>query len=103
MTKRERFLAEMEQVMLWAGYLAIVEPYYAKAKRGRPLVGLGQMLPVLLVQQWKNLSNEGVEGSFTRRTAKNRAERLLRSFRCGRVLPLLKLSIGVACGPILST
>ena len=51
-TRRERFLAEMEQVMPWQDVLAIVEPHYPKGKRGRPPIGLERMLRVYLIQQW---------------------------------------------------
>ena len=35
-TRRERFLVEMEQVVPWAGLLALIEPFYPKAGNGRP-------------------------------------------------------------------
>ncbi|MCB1967055.1 MAG: hypothetical protein KDI64_13715, partial [Candidatus Accumulibacter sp.] len=46
LTKREVFLAEMEQIMPWAELLAVVEPHYPKGKRGRPPIGLERMLRV---------------------------------------------------------
>jgi IS5 family transposase len=64
-TRRELFLAEMEQVMPWAELLGVIEPYYPKGKRGRPPVGLKRMLRVYLVQQWYSLSDEGVEDAIT--------------------------------------
>ena len=38
MTKREQFLAEMEQVMPWQSLYALIEPHYPKrnAAGGRP-------------------------------------------------------------------
>ena len=65
LTKREVFLAEMEQIMPWAELLAVVEPHYPKGKRGRPPIGLERMLRVYFVQQWNNLSDEGVEDAIT--------------------------------------
>ncbi len=65
LTRREVFLAEMEQVMPWAELLAVVEPHYPKGKRGRPPIGLERMLRVYFVQQWNNLSDEGVEDAIT--------------------------------------
>jgi len=65
LTKREMFLAEMEQVMPWAELLAVVEPHYPKGKRGRPPIGLERMLRVYFVQQWNRLSHEGVEDAIT--------------------------------------
>ena len=34
-TRRERFLAEMEQVVPWDRLLALMEPHYPKADKGR--------------------------------------------------------------------
>ncbi len=34
-TRRERFLAEMDQVVACSGLLALIEPYYPKAGGGR--------------------------------------------------------------------
>ena len=34
-TRREVFLAEMEQVIPWEALLALIEPVYPKAGRGR--------------------------------------------------------------------
>ena len=65
MTRRERFLAEMELVTPWAELLAVIEPHYPKGKRGRPPVGLERMLRVYFVQQWYGLSDEGVEDAIT--------------------------------------
>ena len=64
-TRRELFLAEMEQVMPWAELLGVIEPYYPKGKRGRPPMGLKRMLRVYLVQQWYGLSDESVEDAIT--------------------------------------
>lgn len=35
-TRRESFLAEMEQVVPWVGLLALIESLYSKAGNGRP-------------------------------------------------------------------
>ena len=43
----------------------MVEPHYPKGKRGRPPIGLERMLRVYVVQQWNNLSDEGVEDAIT--------------------------------------
>jgi IS5 family transposase len=43
-TRRERFLEEMEQIVPWAELHALVEPYYPKGKKGRPVMGLSIML-----------------------------------------------------------
>lgn len=64
-TRREKFLSEMERVVPWADLLAVVEPHYPKGKRGRPPVGLERMLRTYFVQQWFGLSDEGVEDAIT--------------------------------------
>jgi IS5 family transposase len=51
----------MEQIVPWAELLALVEPHYAKAGKGRQPVGLSIMLRTYFVQQWFNLSDPGVE------------------------------------------
>jgi IS5 family transposase len=60
-SRRELFLDEMEQIVPWAELLALVEPHYAKAGKGRQPVGLSIMLRTYFVQQWFNLSDPGVE------------------------------------------
>jgi transposase, IS5 family len=56
-TRRERFLEEMEQIVPWAELHALVEPYYPKGEKGRPVMGLSIMLRVYFLQQWFNLSD----------------------------------------------
>jgi IS5 family transposase len=34
-TRRERFLAEMEKVVPWDRLVAVIEPHYPKGERGR--------------------------------------------------------------------
>jgi IS5 family transposase len=65
LTKREVFLAELEQLIPWSALLAVVLPYYPKSSRGRPPVGLARMLRVYCVQVCYNLSDEGVEDAIT--------------------------------------
>ncbi|ONP33166.1 IS5 family transposase, partial [Burkholderia cenocepacia] len=43
-TKRQRFLAEMEKVVPWSRLLSVIGPYYPKGERGRPPIGLERML-----------------------------------------------------------
>ena len=42
-TRRDKFLAEMEQVVPWARLVARLQPFYPKGERGRPPVGLERM------------------------------------------------------------
>ena len=37
-TRRERFLAEMDSVIPWSRLLALIEPHYPKGEGGRPAV-----------------------------------------------------------------
>jgi transposase, IS5 family len=64
-TRREKFLAEMERVVPWSRLLASIEAYYPKGARGRPPVGLERMLRLYFVQQWYGLSDEGVEDAVS--------------------------------------
>ncbi len=63
-TKRERFLAEMEKVVPWTRLVAAVEPHYPKGERGRPPIGLQRMLRIYFLQQWYGLSDEGLEDAL---------------------------------------
>ena len=56
-TRRERFLAEMDAVIPWARLLTLVEPHYPKAGQGRQPLGLEKMLRIYFLQQWFNLSD----------------------------------------------
>src|SRR6266540_4955028 len=63
-TRRERFLAEMDQVIPWRPLLALIEPHYPKAGRGRQPLGLEKMLRIYFVQQWFNLSDPQAEDAI---------------------------------------
>ena len=60
-TRREVFLAEMEQVVPWDTLLALIEPYYPVAGRGRHPYPIATMLRVHLLQNWFGLSDPGME------------------------------------------
>jgi len=61
-TRCERFLDEMNRMVLWAELVAVIEPVYPKADgSGRPPIGIDQMLRVLCLQQWFNLLDPAVE------------------------------------------
>lgn len=60
-TRRERFLAEMDAVIPWAELRALIAPYYPKAGNGRQPIGLERMLRIYFLQQWFNLSDPMAE------------------------------------------
>jgi IS5 family transposase len=57
-TRREKFLGDMEKVMPWGRLVGVVEPHYPKGERGRPPVGIERMLRIYFLQQWYALSEE---------------------------------------------
>ena len=63
-TRREKFLARMEEVIPWIQLLAVVEPHYPKGERGRPPLGLERMLRVYFLQQWYGLADEALEDAL---------------------------------------
>jgi len=60
-TRKEEFLAEMEQVVPWASLLKLIEPLYPVAGRGRRPYPLETMLRVHLLQNWYGLSDPAME------------------------------------------
>ena len=60
-TRRDRFLAEMEQVVPWPRLVARLAPLYPKGERGRPPVPLERMLRVHFLQQWYALADPAME------------------------------------------
>jgi IS5 family transposase len=61
-TRRELFLAEMDQVVPWKSLLALIEPHYPKLGRpGRQPYPLATMLRIHFLQQWYGLSDPAME------------------------------------------
>ena len=60
-TRREKFLHEMDQVVPWSRWMALIEPHYPKAGVGRRPMPLERMLRIYLLQQWFNLSDPAME------------------------------------------
>src|SRR5665213_3882184 len=58
-TRREQFLAEMDQVVPWTRLYAVIEPHYPKGspKGGRPPLPLARMFRIYCLQKWYNLSD----------------------------------------------
>jgi IS5 family transposase len=63
-TRRDKFLAEMEQVVPWARLAERLRPLYPKGERGRPPIALDRMLRIYFVQQWYGLADEAVEDAL---------------------------------------
>ena len=71
-TRRDSFLATMEQIVPWAGLREVIEPHYPKACNGRPPVRLERMLRMYFVQYWFNLSGAACEYALLDSTALRR-------------------------------
>jgi len=64
-TRRDRFLAEIEQFTPWEDLYRLLLPYYpASGGRGRPPIGLARMLRMYVAQQCFGLSDEGTEDAI---------------------------------------
>lgn len=64
-TRRDRFLAEIEAVKPGAALIADVEPFYPKGEGcGRPPTGAERMLCMVIAQQCFGLYDEGVENAI---------------------------------------
>ena len=64
LTRRERFLSEMEKLMPWERLVGVIAPFYPKGERGRPPMGIEKMLRVYFLQQWYALADEALEDAL---------------------------------------
>jgi IS5 family transposase len=62
-TRREKFLAEMDQVIPWQRLGKRIEPFYRKTG-GRPPYPLSVMLRIHLMQHWYGLSDPAMEDAL---------------------------------------
>jgi len=60
-TRREKFLAQMEAVVPWGEWVALIEPYYYPGERGRRPIGIECMLRLYMLQIWYDLADEALE------------------------------------------
>lgn len=60
-TRRQVFLAEMDQVIPWSGLEELIRPHYPAFGRGRQPYPLASMLRVHLMQQWFGYADEAME------------------------------------------
>ena len=63
-TKREAFLENMDRIIPWKEWTDLIIPCYPAGKRGRPPRGIETMLRMILLQDWFNLSDEGLEDTI---------------------------------------
>ena len=63
-TRREKFLGEMERVVPWKRLVALLQPHYPTGRRGRPPIGLERMLRIYFLQQWYTLADEALEDAL---------------------------------------
>ena len=64
-TRRDRFLAEIEAVTPWAALAAQIESFYPNGVgKGRPPIGLPRMLRMYVAQQCFGPSDEGMEDAI---------------------------------------
>lgn len=65
LTRRDRFLAEIDSATPWGKLHKLIEPFYPKASgAGRPPIGLARMLRMYVAQQCFGLSDEGIEDAI---------------------------------------
>ena len=63
-TKRDVFLATMNEIVPWQALCEVIEPHYPKPGNGRPPIGLERMLRMYFVQHWFNLADEACEDAL---------------------------------------
>ena len=63
-TRRERFLGEMEEVVPWERLVAVIQPHYPTGERGRPPIGIERMLRIYFLAQWHGLADEALEDAI---------------------------------------
>ena len=63
-TRRERFLGEMEEVVPWERLVEVIRPHYPTGERGRPPIGMERMLRIYFLQQWYGLADEALEDAI---------------------------------------
>ncbi len=65
LTRRDRFLAQIDTVTPWGKLHELIEPFYPKVVgAGRPPIGLARMLRMYVAQQCFGLSDEGIEDAI---------------------------------------
>lgn len=63
-TRREKFLVDMDQIIPWDEFVRAIEPYYPKEGNGRRPQGLEKMLRIYMLQLWFKLSDPQAEDTL---------------------------------------
>ena len=79
-TLRERFLDEMDAVIPWKRLVALIEPHYPKAGRGRHPQPLETMLRIHFLQHFFNLSDPAAQDALHDSASMARFARLRPNF-----------------------
>ena len=79
-TRRERFLLEMDGAVPWTRLVGLIAPCYPAGKRGRPPLGVELMLRVYFLQRWYALADEALEDAI-------HDSRAMRAFVSGDIVP----------------
>lgn len=74
-TKKKKFLAELDHIVPWGEWLALIQPCYYKGERGNKPYDLERMLRIYLVRYLEDGRLE---------LSNNRAERSIKRFVMGR-------------------
>lgn len=61
-TKKKEFLEQMDRIIPWGEWKALIQPYYYKGERGNKPYELELMLRLFILQNLYNLSDEGTVG-----------------------------------------
>lgn len=56
-TKKKEFLDEIERIIPWSEWMAIIQPYYYKGERGNKPYDLERMLRIYMIQNLYNLAD----------------------------------------------
>ena len=94
MTRKERFLDDMEKIIPLAELAEAIEPFYPKPKgAGRRPVGVERMLRIHFLQHWFNLSDPTAEEALydSRATQRNATVIRLKGSHHSACFRLLKL------------
>ncbi len=54
----------MNKIIPWTDWVTLIATHYLSGKQGRPPLGVETMLRIYLIQNWFNLSDEGIEDAI---------------------------------------